>query len=73
MTTDLLSPADVTERYGISGSHLNLLVSEGRVTPAFDPGKPGLARFYTAEEIEKYLASRDPRGRKHPDPNGGAE
>ena len=66
-----LSPADVKRIYHISRSHLNLLVSEGRITPAIDPGVPGQARYYTAESIETYLLSRDNRGKRHPEPNGG--
>lgn len=68
MTPDLLTPADVRERYGIGRSQLNQLVAEGRIVPAFDPGRPGQARLYTAEEIERYLKSRDNRGKRHPEP-----
>ena len=70
MTPDLLSPAAVKERYHISRSHLNQLVDAGRITPKIDPGRPGQARYYTAEEIERYLNSRDNRGKRHPEPKG---
>ena len=68
-----LSPADVKERYGIGRSQLNQLVAAGRIVPAIDPGRPGQARYYTAEEIEQYLKSRGPQGPKrtrHPEPKG---
>ena len=67
---NLLSPADIKERYGIGRSQLNQLVAAGRITPAIDSGRPGTARYYTAEEIELYLTSRDNRGKRHPEPNG---
>ncbi len=66
-----LSPADVKEKYHIGRSQLNQLVAAGRIVPAIDPGRPGQARYYTAEEIERYLKSRDNRGKRHPEPNGG--
>ena len=69
--TNLLSPADVKEKYGISRSHLNQLVAAGRITPEIDPGRPGQARYYTADEIEAYLMSRDNRGKRLPEPKGG--
>ncbi len=73
MTPKYLTPADVHEEFGIGRSHLNQLVAAGRIKPAFDPGRPGSARLYTAAAIRKYLASRDNRGKRHPEPNGGAE
>ena len=63
---ELLSPGEVTERYGISASHLNHLVRAGWIWPTIDSGRPGVARYYSPEVIEAYLASRDNRGKRLP-------
>lgn len=60
---DLLTPAQAAERLGLTVTTVRQYARRPRQRLRPVPGL-GRSLFFTAEEIERFRATKDPRGRK---------
>ncbi len=60
MEPELLTPAQVHDRYGLTRSALHMAVARGHLVPDFTSG---VCRYYTPATIEAYKEKTQGRGR----------
>jgi hypothetical protein len=62
----LLSPGDAADRLGVTRSRLNQIRAEMRAAGEKFGTRIGSHWFYTAEELDAYRATHDPKGGRPP-------